>query len=93
MIYADNAATTALAPEAFEAMKPFLLTEYGNASQPYSFSRSARAALAKAAGHRGMYQRRAVRDIFHLRRHGERQLGDKVPELRPHGAADLHDRA
>lgn len=48
MIYADNAATTALAPEAFEAMKPFLLTEYGNASQPYSFSRSARAALAKA---------------------------------------------
>ena len=48
MIYADNAATTALAPEAFEAMKPYLLTEYGNASQPYSFSRSARAALAKA---------------------------------------------
>lgn len=48
MIYADNAATTALVPEAFEAMKPFLLTEYGNASQPYFFSRSARAALAKA---------------------------------------------
>lgn len=48
MIYADNAATTALEPEAFGAMKPFLLTEYGNASQPYSFSRSAKTALAKA---------------------------------------------
>ena len=48
MIYADNAATTALLPEAFEAMKPYLLTEYGNASQPYSFSRGARTALARA---------------------------------------------
>lgn len=39
MIYADNAATTALDPDAFEAMKPFLLEQYGNASQPYSFAR------------------------------------------------------
>lgn len=45
MIYADNAATTALDIDAFEAMKPFLLSQYGNASQPYSFSRSARNAL------------------------------------------------
>ena len=45
MIYADNAATTQLAPEALEAMMPFLTTEYGNASQPYSFARSAKQAL------------------------------------------------
>lgn len=45
MIYADNAATTKLDTEAFEAMKPFLLEEYGNASQPYSFSRSIKKAL------------------------------------------------
>ena len=37
-IYADNAATTKLDIDAFEAMKPFLLDEYGNASQPYSSS-------------------------------------------------------
>lgn len=48
MIYADNAATTKLAPEAFEAMKPFLLEQYGNASQPYSFARPAKKALKEA---------------------------------------------
>lgn len=47
-IYADNAATTKLALEAFEAMKPWLLDEYGNASQPYSFSRKPKEALKKA---------------------------------------------
>lgn len=44
-IYADNAATTQLDIEAFEAMKPYLLVEYGNASQPYSFARTAKKAL------------------------------------------------
>jgi len=48
MIYADNAATTKLDMDAFEAMKPFLLEEYGNASQPYSFSNSAKRALKNA---------------------------------------------
>ena len=48
IVYADNAATTPLDPQAFEAMRPFLLEEFGNASQPYSFSRSAKAALKEA---------------------------------------------
>ncbi len=47
-IYADNAATTKLDAEVFEAMKPWLLDEYGNASQPYSFSRKPKEALKKA---------------------------------------------
>ena len=47
-IYADNAATTQLDPEAFEAMKPWLLEEYANASQPYSFARKPKKALAEA---------------------------------------------
>lgn len=48
LIYADNAATTKLDNEAFEAMKPYLLNEYGNASQPYSFAREPKKALAEA---------------------------------------------
>ena len=47
-IYADNAATTKLDEEAFEAMKPFLLDNYGNASQPYSFSKKTRYAIKQA---------------------------------------------
>lgn len=48
MIYADNAATTALDIDAFEAMKPYLIKEYGNAFQPYSFARPAKKALVVA---------------------------------------------
>lgn len=48
MIYADHAATTKLDPEAFEAMKPYLLDEYGNASQLYAFARKPKAALKEA---------------------------------------------
>lgn len=48
MIYADNAATTKLDLEAFEAMKPFLLEDFSNPSQPYSFSRQSKKALQNA---------------------------------------------
>lgn len=48
MIYADNAATTKLDMDAFEAMKPFLLENYGNVSQPYSFARAGKKALKQA---------------------------------------------
>lgn len=47
-IYADHAATTRLDSTAFEAMKPFLLDEYCNASQLYSFARSSKKALKKS---------------------------------------------
>lgn len=47
-IYADNAATTKLDRVAFEAMAPWLLDEYGNASQPYAFARKPKKALADA---------------------------------------------
>lgn len=47
-VYADNAATTQLDTDAFEAMKPFFLGEYGNASQPYSFARTAKKALKES---------------------------------------------
>ena len=47
-IYVDHAATTKLDVEAFEAMKPWLLGEYGNASGMYSFSRKPKRALQEA---------------------------------------------
>ena len=47
-IYADNAATTKLDNDAFEAMKPFLLEDYGNPSQPYFFSKKPKMAVNNA---------------------------------------------
>ena len=48
MIYADNAATTKLDNDAFEAMKPWLIHEYGNPSSAYAFSRNTKKALKNA---------------------------------------------
>ncbi len=44
-IYLDNAATTALDPEVFEAMKPFMLEHYGNPSSTHAHGRDVRAAI------------------------------------------------
>lgn len=48
MIYADNAATTEVDPDAFEGMRPYLTQKFGNASQPYSFAYSNKKALKEA---------------------------------------------
>ena len=48
MIYADHAATTALSPTAFEAMRPWLREQYGNPSTLYGFARAPRKAVASA---------------------------------------------
>ncbi len=44
-VYFDNASTTRLDPEVFEAMKPFLLENFGNPSSLHSKGRHARAAI------------------------------------------------
>lgn len=48
MIYADNAATTKLSPEALAAMMPYLTGEYGNPSSLYDFAGRAKAGLEQA---------------------------------------------
>ena len=47
-IYADNAATTALDEDAYNEMRPYLIDDYSNPSQPYSFSRDSKKALCDA---------------------------------------------
>lgn len=47
-IYADNAATTKLSSSALDAMLPWLQSDFANPSQPYSFSRAAKAAIKES---------------------------------------------
>ena len=47
-IYFDHSATTRVLPEVEEAMRPFFLEKWGNASSIHSFGREARAAIEQA---------------------------------------------
>lgn len=47
-VYLDNAATTALRPEALDAMLPFLRADYANPSSPHSAGQRVRRALDEA---------------------------------------------
>ena len=47
-VYFDNAATTPLDPEVFEAMKPFMLEDFGNPSSTHAHGRKVRSAIESA---------------------------------------------
>src|SRR5437764_116314 len=47
-VYLDHNATTPLAPEVFEAMKPYWLEDYGNASSVHWYGQRAKAAVEAA---------------------------------------------
>jgi cysteine desulfurase len=48
VIYLDNNATTRVAPEVFEAMRPYLTEEFGNASSAHALGQPARQAIEDA---------------------------------------------
>jgi cysteine desulfurase len=56
-VYLDNAATTPLDPEVFEAIKPFMLEDFGNPSSTHSHGRKVRAAIESA--------RKKVAELLH----------------------------
>ena len=47
-VYLDNNATTPVLPEVFEAMRPYYLEQFGNASSIHHYGQHARAAVEKA---------------------------------------------
>ena len=48
MIYMDNAATTRLSEQAFEAMRPYMMEQYANAAGTYSFAHRSEEEMEKA---------------------------------------------
>lgn len=48
MIYLDNNATTRVAPEVFDAMRPYLTDTYGNPSSAHSLGRQMKSAVERA---------------------------------------------
>ncbi len=48
LIYLDNAATTAMKPEVFEAMKPYFLENYSNPNSVYTFAQESRQSVDHA---------------------------------------------
>jgi cysteine desulfurase len=47
-IYLDNNASTSIRPEVFEAMQPYFLEHYGNASSAHAYGQEARGAVEEA---------------------------------------------
>lgn len=64
MIYADNAATTGVAPQVLSAMMPYFGEQYGNPSSLYGFGQTARAAVDRARAQVGAAIGAAPEEIY-----------------------------
>ena len=64
-VYLDNAATSPLAPEVFEAMKPYFMEQFGNASSVHWYGQQAKAAVEEARAQvAGLLNARPAEVIF-----------------------------
>ena len=63
MIYLDYNATAPIRPEVFDAMKPYLVEEWGNPSSTYAFGSKLKAVIEEARGHLATLIGAATRDI------------------------------
>lgn len=64
IIYMDNAATTAVSSEAFEAMTPFFKENFGNPSTIYSLGKKVRKEIEKARNHVAKALGATAKEIF-----------------------------
>jgi len=63
-VYLDNAATTPIDPEVFEAMKPYLMDHFGNPSSIHHHGREAKSAIEKSRRLIADYLNAAPSEIF-----------------------------
>ena len=63
-VYLDNAATTAIDPEVFDAMTPYLKENYGNPSSIHTHGRQAKAAVERSRRQIADYLNAAPAEIF-----------------------------
>ena len=72
-VYLDNNATSPLLPEVFEAMRPYFLENFGNASSIHQQGQQARAAVEQARDSVAqLLGARAAEIVFHQRRNRRR---------------------
>ncbi|MEZ4896769.1 MAG: cysteine desulfurase family protein [Saprospiraceae bacterium] len=64
MIYVDNAATTPISPEVFEAMRPWLTSSFGNPSSIHAEGRKARTAIEQARKTVANYLEASIGEVF-----------------------------
>jgi len=63
-IYLDNAATTPMAPEVFDAMVPFMKEHFGNPSSSHSFGRKCKSALEQSRRSIASYLHCSASEIY-----------------------------
>lgn len=64
LVYADNAATTAVAPQVLEKMLPYFSQHYGNASTLYKLGQASHKAMEEARGHVAAVIGASPKEIF-----------------------------